>query len=157
MIASEGQGDALELNGEDEEDWSAVDHVPPPRSVPRAAAGPRLCFGSVDEFVREFLAPTYRRKIHPQGQLRWSARWWESAEAVSRLDALWRAFERCRVDPAFGMSTWWRDHADPTMTVLMSDHGPFADSRDTTKGNAPLPSEPPPAGMFTDERNLPTP
>lgn len=72
----------------------------------------------------------------------------QRAEAVSRLGALWRDFERYRIDPAFGMSGWCREHADPTMTVLMSTHGPFADSRDTADGT----TVPPPAVMFPDER-----
>ncbi|MGV0111135.1 DUF4913 domain-containing protein [Arthrobacter sp. CP30] len=32
--------------------------------------------------------------------------------AVSRLNALWRAWETLRLDPGTGMSDWWRIHAD---------------------------------------------
>ena len=62
-------------------------------------APPELYYGSVDEFVRELLIKTYRRRIDGRGSGRvWSAEWWRSAEAISRLDALWRAWENLRLD-----------------------------------------------------------
>jgi hypothetical protein len=77
-----------------------------------AVAGPTLFFGSVDEFVRERLRYTYSRRVGPQGPNRWAAEWWRYPEAISRLDALWRSWEALRLEPTFGMSVWWRDHAD---------------------------------------------
>ena len=67
-------------------DEEATPEVPPP--APGAAAEPTLFFGSVDEFVRERLRYTYTRRVGPQGPNRWSAEWWKSPEAISRLDAL---------------------------------------------------------------------
>ncbi|MBA3487998.1 MAG: DUF4913 domain-containing protein, partial [Longispora sp.] len=29
-------------------------------------------------------------------------------------------------DPGIGMSSWWREHLDPTWTALTSEHGPFS-------------------------------
>lgn len=127
------------------------DAAPP---APGAAAEPTLFFGSVDEFVRERLRYTYTRRVGPQGPNRWSAQWWRSPEAISRLDALWRAWEALRLEPTFGMSVWWRDHADHHMRILMSPDGPFADSRDTNSQGEPLPYTAPPVGMFVDVRRL---
>ena len=121
-----------------------------------AAAEPTLFFGSVDEFVRERLRYTYSRRVGPQGPNRWAAEWWRYAEAISRLDALWRSWEALRLEPTFGMSVWWRDHADHHMRMLMSPEGPFAESRDENKGGDPLPYTAPPQGMFVDVRLLPS-
>jgi hypothetical protein len=122
---------------------------------PAAASEPTLFFGSVDEFVRERLRYTYSRRVGPQGPNRWSAQWWKYPEAISRLDALWRSWEALRLEPTFGMSVWWRDHADHHMRMLMSTEGPFADSRDQNAQGEPLPYTAPPAGMFVDVHLLP--
>lgn len=130
-----------------------ADDTPPATD---AATEPTLFFGSVDEFVRERLRYTYSRRVGPQGPNRWAAEWWRYPEAISRLDALWRSWEALRLEPTFGMSVWWRDHADHHMRMLMSPEGPFADSRDENKGGDPLPYTAPPAGMFVDVRLLPS-
>lgn len=113
---------------------------------------PQLFYGSVDEFVREYLSNVYRRAVGGQSSLKWSARWWENAEAISRLDALWRAWEHLRLDPATGMSVWWRDHADHHMAALLSPNGPFATSDDHNRRGDSLPYAPPPEGLFPDMR-----
>lgn len=113
---------------------------------------PQLYYGSTNEFVRDYLRHVYQRKINGQHTY-WSAQWWRSAEAISRLEALWRAWEYLRLDPSTGMSVWWRDHADPHMAVLMSSTGPFSKDYDTQATVAdPLPHEEPPAGLFPDAR-----
>lgn len=116
---------------------------------------PPLFFGSVDEFVRDFVRLVFRRDVGETGRSehRWSARWWESAEAVIRLEAMWRAWEQARNDPSTGISTWLRDHADHHMAILMNPTGPFAHSQDTASSNDPLPYEAPPLGLFPDVRN----
>lgn len=111
-------------------------------------------YGNVDEFVREFLVVTYRREISRQGSYKWDPRWWMHPEAVARLDALWRAWEHLRNDPATGMSVWWRDHADHHMGVLMSPDGPFRKSTGTIDLGEPLPYESPPPGLFPDVRTV---
>ena len=97
---------------------------PPPEVVEDDV--PTLYYGSVDEFVREFVCPVFRRNVGEEGRAdyRWSARWWESAEAITRLEALWRAWEHLRMDPSTGISVWLRDHADHHLGVLMSATGP---------------------------------
>ncbi|PYF96368.1 protein of unknown function [Georgenia satyanarayanai] len=119
-------------------------------------AGSALYYGSVDEFVREYLRHVYRRRIDGRHRV-WAARWWEHDEAIIRLEALWRAWEHLRRDPATGMSVWWRDHADHHMAMLMSPDGPFSavdpDAKENhTRKGEPLPYQPPPAGLFPDVR-----
>lgn len=116
----------------------------------------QLYYGSVDEFVGEYLRHVYRRSINGRSRV-WAARWWEYDEAVIRLEALWRAWEHLRMDPSTGMSVWFRDHADPHMAVLMDPDGPFAaadansEANHTRKGE-PLPYQAPPEGLFPDVR-----
>ncbi len=116
---------------------------------------PGLYYGSVDEFVREYLIGAYRRRIDGQNRV-WAAKWWEYDEAVIRLDALWRAWEKLRQDPSTGMSVWWRDHADHHMGVLFSPDGPFAGVKEAdenrNKKGEPLPYSAPPPELFPDER-----
>lgn len=129
---------------------------PPPESTGDAAeAAPALYYGSVDEFVREFVCPLFRRNVGEDGRAdyRWSARWWESPEAIARLEAMWRAWEHLRLDAATGTSVWLRDHADHHLGVLMSPTGPWALSKDSAGPGEPLPYEAPPAGLFPDVRD----
>ncbi len=132
-----------------------------PNSAPEMLAdpfeeepGPALVFGSVDEFVREFLVQLVSRPVGEAGraELRWSARWWESPEALTRLEALWRSWEQLRLDPGLGMSSWFRDHLDPHLSALMSPFGPFAGASDSCRPGEPLPYEAPPEGLFVDVR-----
>lgn len=112
-----------------------------------------LYFASVDEFVREMIVPIFRRKVGDRSPFRWSAEWWRHPEAVLRLEALWRAWEHLRLDPATGMSVWLRDHADHHLPLLFSDYGPFGRSSDESAIGDPLPYEPPPEGLFPSERH----
>ena len=121
----------------------------------QAEEAPTLYYGSVDEFVREFVCPIFRRNVGEEGRAdyRWSARWWESAEAIARLEAMWRAWEHLRMDASTGTSVWLRDHADHHLGVLMSPTGPWALSKDTAGPDQPLPYEAPPEGLFPDVRD----
>jgi hypothetical protein len=111
----------------------------------------RLFYASVADFVGEKLAPTYRRQINPGAGITWCPQWWRHAEAISRLEALWRSWEFLRLEGATGMSVWWRDHADYHMSVLLSADGPFkgCSPDDGHKPKLPpLPCEVPPVGLF---------
>ncbi len=124
----------------------------------QADAGAELCYGSVDEFVREYLRYAYRRRIDGRHRC-WAGKWWRFEEAVTRLEALWRSWEYLRQDPAMGMTMWWRDHADYHMAMLMDPDGPFSTAIDgpenTNKRGDPLPYVAPPEGLFTDVRLKP--
>jgi TPR repeat protein len=79
-------------------------------------------FPNVEAFVVEELLPIYRRTVRED--FRWCAQWWRHVEAVSRLEALWRAWERLRLDPAFGMATWYRDFFDVSWPQITRADGP---------------------------------
>jgi len=127
--------------------WADLDNEQPDDK----AAEPTTYYANVDEFFRNFLRPVYRRPINARTTF-WAADWWHHPEAVLRLDAMWRSWEQARLDPATGMATWLRDHADYHMAVLTSTNGPFAQSKDTASYDEPLPYEAPPADLFPDVR-----
>ena len=103
--------------------------------------------------MRERLRYMYARRVGPSNaSFRWAARWWEYSEALARIDALWRAWEHLRLNPATGPSMWWIVHADHHMPILLSPDGPFARSKDTCEPGDPLPYAEPPAGWFPDMR-----
>ena len=68
--------------------------------------------------------PMFRRPLG--GEYRWCAEWWRHAEAITRLTALWHAWEALRLQPGTGMATWLRDHLDHQLPVLLGRTGPFA-------------------------------
>ena len=122
------------------------------RQLAELADPPGLYYLTLDEWVHEWLFPVYRRSVRGHDRV-WCPQWWKHAEAVARLEALWRAWEHLRQDPATGLSVWFRDHADHHMTVLLDADGPFKGC-DGNHGEHPLeelPHEPPPEGMFEPE------
>lgn len=114
-----------------------------------------LVYGSTEQWVTEWLAPTYRRYLSPNGsKATWCASWWKHAEVVMRLEALWRAWEHLRLDGQTGMSVWWKDHADYHLAVVLSTEGPFSGCT-ATEHTELLPAFPlveAPEGFFPDER-----
>lgn len=138
--------------------WDADYHDlatdPPEEPGQRDAGGApgegTLYYGSVDEFVREYLRHIYKRRIDGRNKV-WAAKWWQYDEAIIRLEALWRAWEHLRQDPATGISIWLRDHADHHMNILLDPDGPFSGAttdENTNRRGEPLPYEAPPAGLF---------
>jgi hypothetical protein len=104
---------------------------------------------SLEQWVTEVFAPTYARRATPT--FRWCASWWQHAEAISRLEALWRSWETLRRDPLLGMATWYRDYLDSQLPVLTGPAGPFADCDPTRHFPAEqpaLPVIPAPAGWW---------
>lgn len=88
-----------------------------------------LVFRDVDQFVSGYLALVLERRVAsgPTPGITWCPRWWAHPEALSRLYALWRAWEALRItDPHTGMSIWWRDHLDPHLAALTGNAGPFS-------------------------------
>jgi hypothetical protein len=67
------------------------------------AKAPRLVFGSVEEFLHEQLLPIYVRDVDDRSA-KWCTEWYFHPEAVSRVEAPWRAREHLRLDGATGMS-----------------------------------------------------
>ncbi|MFJ8195268.1 DUF4913 domain-containing protein [Streptomyces sp. NPDC096094] len=107
---------------------------------------PPLVYQSVNEFMTEWLAPVIRRKIDGQ-TLTWCPRWWAHPEVLTRVNALWRAWEHLRLDPALGMSMWFLHHCDPHLRQIMDgDTGPLAkcsinDGHEMRRPLEPLPLE----------------
>jgi len=126
--------------------WDEPD--PAPEQDP--AEAPELVYPSLEEWFSDFLVELYFRDLGHGSRL-WCPQWWLHAEAVYRLDALWRSWEHLRRDGALGPSIWLRDHLDPHMTQLMAPDGPFKGC-DPERGHrrrqaAQLPGTPP-AGLF---------
>ncbi|MGW6735240.1 DUF4913 domain-containing protein [Streptomyces sp. NPDC055013] len=87
---------------------------------------PPLVYQTVNEYMTEWFAPVIRRKIDGQ-TLTWCPRWWAHPEVLTRVNALWRAGEHLRLDPALGMSMWFLHHSDPHLRQIMDgDTGPLA-------------------------------
>jgi hypothetical protein len=122
------------------------------RQLADLADPPGLYYLTVGEWVQEWLFPVYRRSVRGHERT-WCPQWWKHAEAVARLEALWRAWEHLRQDPATGLSVWFRDHADHHMTVLLDADGPFkgCDGQHSDRPVDDLPHDPPPEGMFEPE------
>ena len=120
-----------------------------PAPVEPVEEPPELYYPDLVAFVSQQLIPMYRRPLGGQA-VTWCPEWWRHAEAIARLDALWRAWEHLRLDAATGASVWFRDHADHHMAVLLSADGPFKGCK--PDGHAErLPAFPltdPPDGLF---------
>ncbi|MFJ9555577.1 DUF4913 domain-containing protein [Nocardiopsis sp. NPDC101807] len=111
---------------------------------------PEPVFKNVEEFVRLRFLPVY---VRPEGgQFRWCKEWWRHAEAVSRFQALWHAWEVLRWEAGTGMAVWYRDHLDFQMGILLGDNGPFRECTSRRHQEPrPLPADPSPEGWFEDE------
>ena len=138
------------MNTEWDDEPAAVS-VEEPSNAPEPEDQPPLFYGNVDQFVREVVVTTFRRRVGPQAKHRWAADWYRNAEAVMRLDAMWRAWEHARHEAA-GMAEWLHDVADLQMTILLDPEGPFRSAQDSNGPDEPLPYEQPSAHLFPDER-----
>ncbi|MEU8548181.1 DUF4913 domain-containing protein [Streptomyces roseoverticillatus] len=102
-------------------------------------------FADVFDFVTGYLAHTIRRPLDGTSAT-WCPRWWDHPEAGARLSALWLAWEQLRLEPMLGMTTWWIQHADPHLRILMDPkQGPFAacsPEGHTQTPFGPLPNDP---------------
>jgi hypothetical protein len=110
------------------------------------AVGGVAVFATLQEWVEKWLLPVYRRSVDGHA-MTWCREWWRHPEAYLRLDALWRAWEYLRKQPATGMAVWLRDYCDPHMAVLLSESGPFKGcepERHSPYELAPLPTLAPP-------------
>ena len=112
------------------------------------AESPEPAYSNLDAWINEYLVHVVERRVAEGATsgINWCARWWAHPEAISRLYALWRAWESLRVsDPQTGMSIWWRDHLDPHLAALTAEYGPFMRCRsDRHYDPEPLPVKPTP-------------
>lgn len=77
------------------------------------------------DFFTNVLGPSYVREVNGGSEFVWCPQWYKHVEALSRIETVWRAWEHLRGEGALGLSTWWLNHADPHMRVLMAPNGPF--------------------------------
>lgn len=121
-----------------------------------ASEGP--LYASLDAFVEGYLLPQWRHRLG--GSTQWCGYWFRHAEAVSRLEAVWEAWEVIRREPAPSLSTWWRDHLDPHMRALTDPDGTFNRCSAVTHDEVHWQSDSWPAyvapeGMFATDPNAP--
>lgn len=105
------------------------DPEPEPAQEQEPEEEPRkLHHARLDLFVEKYVAHSYRREVSRQGtegKVRWCPQWWDHAEAVGRLEALWMAWEQARLGAGAEMAAWWTTCADPMMAALFDPEGVF--------------------------------
>lgn len=107
-------------------------------------------FDNVIDWVEGYFLPVVRRRVElgPGDLLVWDEQWWMYPEVVARFMALHYAWEAARAsDHAAAMSSWWIQHLDPHLRVILDPHtGPMA--RRSRAGSEPgvprLPNSPVP-------------
>lgn len=77
-------------------------------------------YSSAAEWLQGYLLRQWRRQ-----NVRWCAQWYLHAEAVTRIQALWKSWEDMRWAGPTGMATWWLSYLDPHMRELTGPTGPF--------------------------------
>lgn len=130
---------------------------PLPKATSEEVPEPELVYGSTAEWVTKFLVPVYRRQLTANGdKTTWCPQWWKHAEAIIRLEALWRAWEHLRLDGRTGMSVWLKDHLDHHLPVLTAaSDGPFNGCKPDRHADNPLEEfqlVAPPPELFPDVR-----
>ena len=88
-------------------------------------APPEPVFATMHAWVTEWLAQMVPRRLDG-GQTMWCAQWAQHHEAVSRLGALWAAWETTNLEGGTAPSVWWVHHFDPQWAQLTATNGPFA-------------------------------
>lgn len=130
------------------EDWATAPSPDAASATSTSAAELKTKFVDVEEWFDQYFRFLYRRKIDARGRM-WASEWWRSAEAIARLEAIWRAWEVARLEPGTGISLWFQQHADYHMEFLMDPKtSPFVRSTDTAEVDDPLPHTPVPSGML---------
>ena len=116
----------------------------------------RTYYPTVEAWVNGYFVHCYVRPLG--GEWRWCPRWWDHAEAITRLEALWRSWEALTRDPSLGMAAWLVQHLDQQLPLLMGNRGPFARcSEDRHEPAKPLRSEPAPDGWWEPAADGPAP
>jgi hypothetical protein len=106
-------------------------------------------FDRLEDWVGEYFLPMFRRTLG--GEFRWCAQWWRHGEAISRLNALWHAWEVLRIQPGAGIGTWYRDHLDRQLPILLGARGPFYQcSEETHREPHEAAAQPAPDGWWDD-------
>jgi hypothetical protein len=120
--------------------WPTTTPAPsdPPPGPQADDEGPEPAFDDLAAFVDGYLTQVVERRVltgNVSG-LYWCTSWWAHPEALSRIYALWREWEKARVDDT--MSTWWLHHLDPHLASLTAEYGPFCKCEPGKHANKPL-------------------
>ena len=105
-------------------------------------------YPAVEDWVTEYFLQMFRRTLG--GEYRWCAQWWQHGEAISRLTALWHAWEVLRLQPGTGIATWYRDYLDQQLPILMGARGPFYQCSETAHREPHAASATPAPGDWWD-------
>ncbi|NHC47164.1 TraM recognition domain-containing protein [Motilibacter aurantiacus] len=106
-------------------------------------------YGSLEEWVTDLFIVAFPRNVGQQNK--WCPQWWDHAEAIMRLEVLWRSWEGARLDPVNGMAAWMAQQLDHHLPILLSPDGPFGQcTPDRHLAYKPLPVKPPPRGWFRE-------
>lgn len=111
------------------DDTSVLDTDPEEPADAFADLAPEPVYAALEDWVTGYFLPMFRRTLG--GEYRWCHQWWQHGEAISRLTALWHAWEVLRLQPGTGIGTWYRDHLDHQLPILMGPRGPFYQCSET--------------------------
>jgi hypothetical protein len=99
----------------------------------KSAAPIKLRFPNVEAWAYGMFLPMFGWRIDGQ-RWHWCPQWWRHAEAIWRLELLWRSWEVSR-QHATGMSNWSVE-VDRHLRELLGDDGPFRQCRVTESDRA---------------------
>jgi hypothetical protein len=94
--------------------------------LPGGGAAGKLLFDDVEGWVNGWFLPMFAWRTDGQ-RWYWCPQWWRHAEAIWRLELLWRSWESARLQP-LGMSAWSTE-LDRHKWELLGDEGPFRQCR----------------------------
>jgi len=102
----------------------------PDSKDPGSTAPTPFDFAALYTWVHIHVATITERKVSKGSSesgtaVRWCTQWYEHDDAVTRLEALRRAWEEHVVQPGAAMSSWYIHHFDPHISVLTAAGGPF--------------------------------
>jgi hypothetical protein len=110
-------------------DLGAGDGSPDVTAAVPGTDGSGPVYYALEDWLSGYFLPMFRRTLG--GEYRWCHQWWQHGEAISRLTALWHAWEVLRLQPGTGIATWYRDHLDHQLPILMGPRGPFYQCSET--------------------------
>jgi hypothetical protein len=102
---------------------------PPSTGAVAGGEAPAPVYTELEDWVTDYFLPMFRRTLG--GEFRWCSHWWRHGEAISRLTALWHAWEVLRRQPGTGIATWYREHLDHQLPILLGARGPFYQCSET--------------------------
>ncbi len=146
--------------GQPTDTWAAALRTATRRSVataladslapPPAPPTPQPPQYTLTEWVEHIYANTFIRRL---GQTqRWCASWWAHAEAIVRLEALWRTWEAAAAsDNGAATAEWLRIYLDPLNGPLLGPDGPFSScTPERHSESEPMWVTAPPAGYWRE-------